>query len=83
MGSGLNPNIDFGSEDYNSFILSAGSNNYGELASSFDGVRFNPTYISAYSLFSVNENHFIYLLPDGTLWGGGLAKDANLVIVCV
>lgn len=78
LGSGLNPNIDFGSEDYNSFILSAGSNNYGELASSFDGVRFNPTYISAYSLFSVNENHFIYLLPDGTLWGGGLAKDGQL-----
>ena len=78
QGSGLNPNIDFNSEDYSSYILSAGANDYGQLASEYSGIGFYPSYIPSYSLFSASKNHFLYLLSDGTLHGGGLASDGQL-----
>tara|TARA_B100002019_G_scaffold293228_1_gene319503 strand:- start:9082 stop:11166 length:2085 start_codon:yes stop_codon:yes gene_type:complete len=77
-GSGLNPNINFNSDDYTSTILSAGTNEYGQLASEFSGVGFYPSYIPSYSLFSASKNHFLYLKSDGTLHGGGLALDGQL-----
>ena len=78
LGSGLNPNVDFSSDEYGTTFLSSGYNNYGQLASEFDTPGFYPSYISINSLFSANQDHFIYLLPDGTVWGGGLAKDGQL-----
>tara|TARA_B100001093_G_scaffold317410_1_gene302811 strand:+ start:28747 stop:30819 length:2073 start_codon:yes stop_codon:yes gene_type:complete len=78
FGSGLNPNVDFNSEDYGATLLSAGKNDYGQLGSEFDGTKFNPSYISINSIFSCNQDHFVYLLPDGTISGGGLAMNGQL-----
>ena len=78
MGSGLNPNIDLSSDGYESNLLSAGKNTFGQLASEFGGSTFNPSLIPAYSVFSANEDHFVYLKYDNTLWGGGLARDGQL-----
>lgn len=78
LGSGLDKSVDYADGSFGSLLFSAGKNEYGESASSEQNLTFEQSYVPSYSVFSLAKNHFVYLLNDGTLNGGGIAKNGQL-----